>query len=80
MTGELPRTTSGTPSYSLASARIRTQLDELAGKVQAEYGLTTLEVAAILGDAARDWLRCAVQHEQKRNKNRIGALGTPLED
>ena len=80
MTGALPRTTSGTPSYSLASAIVRTRLDELLGETMAEYGLTQLEVADILVDAGRNWLRYALRDQQKRSKARAGAIGTPREE
>ncbi len=74
MAGELPRTTSGTPSYQLAAALIRTHLDEMLGKLQEEYGLTDIEVAAILADAGRDWLRYALHDQQKRSPRRREAI------
>jgi hypothetical protein len=74
VTGELPRTISGTPSFQLAAAHVRTRLDEMLGHAQAEYGLTDLEMAFIIGDAGRDWLRYALRDQQKRSKARQGAI------
>jgi hypothetical protein len=74
MTGALPLTTSGTPSYQLATALVRTKLDEVIATAVQEYGLTPLEVSAILGDAGRDWLRYALRDEQKRSPHRREAI------
>lgn len=74
MSGELPRTTSGTPSYRLAVSLVRTHLDEILGKLQDEYGLTSLEMADITADAARYWVRVAVRSEQSRSEHRQGAI------
>ena len=74
MTGALPRTTDGTPSYRYAAALVRTKLDEMMGEMQAEYGLTVLEVADILNDSARDRLKWAVADQHKRSRHRREAI------
>ena len=80
MSGELPRTTSGTPSYSLARARIDSRVGELLDALQREYGLTDLEMADVLAETARGFIRSAVRGQQKRSKARAGAIGTPGEE
>jgi hypothetical protein len=80
MTGDLPRTTSGTPSYSLAKAHIKAKADELLWALQDEYGLTDLEMTDVLSDIGHSFLRSAVCGQEDRNENRKGALGTPQQD
>lgn len=79
MSGELPATASGHPSYSLAESHVRSKLDELLGQFQVEYGLSMLEIADILADCSRGYLATARRLEQRRNPKRKGALGTPCE-
>jgi hypothetical protein len=79
MTGDLPVTTTGHPSYSLAEAHIRQKLDALLDEAQVEYGLTALEVADILSECSRYYLQTARRLEQRRNPKRKGAFGTPRE-
>lgn len=66
--GTLPLTTSGTPSYALAKAAIRMEVDEMLFQRAQQYGLTYLEVTDILTDMARSWLVHAVQEEQAANR------------
>jgi hypothetical protein len=73
----LPRTTSGTPSYSLAKARIREKVDDLLFTFAEEYGLTDVEIADVLADILHGYLRGAVSDEQEQNEAREGAIGTP---
>lgn len=80
MTGELPRTTGGTPSYSLAKAHINSKADELLEALQREYGLTDLEMVDVLTEIMKGFLRPAVRDQQKRSKTRAGVIGTPQED
>jgi hypothetical protein len=75
--GALPRTTSGTPSYSLAKARIKERVDDLLFTFAEEYGLTDVEIADVLADILHGYLRGAVSDEQGGNAAREGAIGTP---
>jgi len=80
VTGELPRTASGTPSYSYAKALVSEKLSATLYALMAEYGLTDLEAADILSDITREFIGYAVRDQQKRRKARAGATGTPQED
>lgn len=80
MTGSLPLTIMGRPSYSLAKARIKSGVDDLLWKFQDEYGLTDLEMCDVLADITHSFLRGAVCHQQERSRSRSGAAGTPRED
>ena len=80
MAGELPRTTSGIPSYSLAKSVIKGKADEILWALQEEYGLTDLEMAEVLAEIMKGFIRPAVQDQQKRRHNRDGVIGTPRSD
>ena len=80
VTGELPRTTSGVPSYSLAKSVIKGKADELLWALQDEYGLTDLEMVDVLSDIGHSVLRGAVSDQQEHSEARAGAIGTPGED
>ncbi len=80
MTGELPRTTSGTPSYTYAKALVSEKLNATLYALMAEYGLTDLEAADILSGITREFIGHAVRDQQKRRKNRDGVIGTPRSD
>ena len=79
MSGELPVTIAGHQSYSLAKSLVRTELDELLAKKQAEYGLTDIEVLDILAEVSRSYARWAVRDQQMHSSKRKGVSGTPRE-
>jgi len=74
VSGELPRTTSGVPSYSLAKSLIKGKADELLWALQEEYGLTDLEMADVVSDIGHMFLRGAVSDQQERSEGRQGAI------
>ena len=75
--GELPRTVHGQPSYSLAKTRITSELLGPLGAMQQQYGLTDLEMADVLSEITRSFIRDATLSQQRRSKARKGAAGTP---
>ena len=73
----LPRTVHGQPSYSLAKTLVTKELLAPLAAAQEQYGLTDLEMADVLSEIMRGFLRDAVHGQQKRSAARKGAAGTP---
>ena len=77
VSGELPCTVHGQPSYSLAKTLVTKELLDPLAATQERYGLTDLEMADVLSEIARGFLRDAVRGQQKRSGARKGAAGMP---
>jgi hypothetical protein len=79
VSGELPRTTSGTPSYTKAKYEAAARLHDACRQIGADFGLTNLEIADALHEVLGSYLKWSRLQQQKDNKDRKGAIGTPRE-
>jgi hypothetical protein len=80
MTGDLPRTADGTPSYSKAKYEAAARLHDTCRQIGTDFGLTNLEIADALHDVLGSYLKWSVRQQQKGSGDRKGVIGTPREE
>ena len=80
MTGGLPRTADGIPSYSKAKYEAAARLHDACRQIGTGFGLTNLEIADALHEVLGSYLKWSRLQQQQGDKDRKGVIGTPREE